>query len=256
MQSDVIRAPNGRVITRDYIAKQYSQRQLNDTGIQLGANNKSSICFPALSSRLLECSIEELETYVEELFQSRFDPCFTEIVKSRLLKDFNHHPDTNWLKGLAVKTKSHWDVYYYYLTLKLIAVSIKHDLLPTAGFSFAILGDRSGIDSRMINGLRRALIQYIGSSEVKQVNLVLQNNVEFGLLLVNSAECELKINLNAIVGLTESSDVSLSIRLITLYLNEMLYKANLEFKKSDVLFMCVILFMTVVTLSPKVGKIG
>ncbi|AHF02400.1 hypothetical protein THIAE_09950 [Thiomicrospira aerophila AL3] len=194
--------------------------------------------------------------FVDELFLSKLDPCFIEIVKSRLLKEFSHHPDTNWLSGLALKTKTQWDVYYYFLIRRLLAVSIKHDTVSTAEFSFNIVDERSGIDSRKLNGLKRAVSEFMNPSDGNQITLVVPNNLEYSTLRLNSAGCQLNLNLNTIASLAETLDVSLSSRLIGLYLNEMLYRSNLQLKSSDVLLLSVILFMTVITLSPKVGKSG
>lgn len=256
MQSDVIRAPNGRVITKHYIAKQYSQSRLNNTGKHLDANPKSSICLPAFSPSLLEKDINQLEMFVDELFLSKLDPCFIETVKSRLLKEFSHHPDSNWLRGLALKTKTQWDVYYYFLIRRLLAVSIKHDTIPTAEFSFNIVDEQSGIDSRKLNGLKRAVSEFMNPCEGNQITLVVPDNLENAMLRLNSAGCQLSLNLNTITSLAETLDFGLSSKLIVLYLNDILYRSNLQLKSSDVLLLSVILFMTVIALSPKVGKSG
>lgn len=257
MQSDVIRAPNGRVITKHYIAQQYRKNHLsNHSGSQVDATPKSSICFPEVYPALLLLDVAELKNKMARLFESKLDPCFIEIVKAELVRDFGHCPENNWLQGLSLRTKTEWDLFYYYLTLQVLMISLKHDCLNKPTFMFAIHSDQSGIDTRKVNGLSQAVSPYIVNTSLLQVSLILSQSIKSSGLLIKKADKEVKLSLSSVFNLVLNTDTELANRLIQLFLSDVSYKESISLDRSTQILLSAILFMAVTTLSPKVGKVG
>ncbi|SFR55774.1 hypothetical protein [Thiomicrospira sp. ALE5] len=250
MQNGVVRAPNGRVITNDYIAEQYNHHHLmTNTGSQTYAKDKSSFVLPAFAPVLLDYNAETLAAYVDDLFAAKSDPCFIEIAKNQLLRKFNHLPTENWLKGLNLKTKTNWDVYYYYLILSLLAFSKEYGPVHLANLNFKMHDELSGTDTRKLNGLRSAVGIYTNPDAALLASLTFTSGKASSSFTLCGHGFELQLGLDHISNLVVKADSKLSLMLVRLYLNEVLYKNNIRLKAGDTVLLGIILYMAVITLS-------
>lgn len=257
MQSEVIRAPNGRVITNNYIAVQYSnQNSVNDSGNRIGAKPKSSTLLPAISPYLMEVDVAGLNRRISRLFTSRMDPCFIETVKNELYRDYGHVPDNLWLRGLSLRTKTQWDLFYYYLTVRLLSVPIAHEFNIKPTFKFDLDDMESGLDRRAINGFKNAISSYIVPDSAIEVRLYLNSSTMSSGLEIKTDGQIYRVSINTIDKIVAKVDINLGLQLIRLYLNDVLFKSNLVITRSSRILLSVILFMAVVILSPKIGNVG
>lgn len=255
MQSDVIRAPNGRVITNKYIALQCGKNHSADySGTRTGAKHKSPALIPVISPYLMEADVASLNNRIVRLFESKLDPCFIETVKTELTRDYGHVPDNQWLKGLSLRTKTQWDVFYYYLSVRLLGVSLAHDFNMLPRFNYVIVDDGSGLDRRKINGLKGAISNYILPDDAIEARLCFTRLAINSSLEVKVEGQTCKINIADIALLVSKVDINLALQLIKLYLNDVLFRANIVMTRTTQIFVSIILFMAVVMLSPKVGN--
>jgi hypothetical protein len=255
MQSDVIRAPNGRVITNKHIALQCVKiHSAYYSGSESGAKLKSPALLPVITPNLMEADVSSLNNRIMRLFETKLDPCFIETVKTELTRDYGHVPDNQWLKGLSLKTKTPWDLFYYYLSVRLLGVSLAHDCNTLPRFSFVIVDDDSGLDRRKINGLKGAISNYILPNDTILVMLCFTRLAVNSSLEVKAEGQTCKINIADIALLVTNVDINIALQLIKLYLNDVLFRANIVMTRTTQIFVSTILFMAVVTLSPKVGN--
>lgn len=258
MNKEVVRAPNGRVITNTAIVNRYASKYSlkNTSGECVSANHKSLTSLPEDSIKLDKVEFYTLLEKVDYLVGYQGDPCFIEIVRIELLRDFGYAPDIDWLGKIGLKIKSLSEVVLYYLAFKYLSISMKHSFVHKFDISFKLASRVIDLDKRKINALKNTLDGYLQEDGSIQLILDYSNDADAKVLKVFVENKSFVINVSEATALANLNNLYLTKKLFEAYMSDQLYKSGITISLGNLVILNLILFLIVVTSSEEFRIVG